>query len=83
VRRFAQIRASWPIYRLTVGKEIARGHALDAFGLYGNGLVRPLIELAGMRYRPERFDYGLALPAPRPAGGFAASAYAARLRFLN
>jgi hypothetical protein len=57
-RRFAQIRSSWPIYRLTVDKEIARRHALDAFGFYINGLVRPLIELAGMRYRPERFDYG-------------------------
>jgi hypothetical protein len=57
-RRFAQIRASWPIYRLTVDSEIARRHALHAFGFYINGLVRPLIELVGMRYRPERFDYG-------------------------
>lgn len=57
-RRLAQIRASWPIYRLVVDKEIARGHALDAFGFYVNGLLRPLIELAGMRHRPERFDFG-------------------------
>jgi len=57
-RRFTQIRASWPIYRLVLDKEIARGHALDAFGFYVNGLLRPLIELAGTRYRPERFDFG-------------------------
>jgi hypothetical protein len=57
-RRFAQIRAAWPIYRLLVEKEILRGHALDAYGFYVNGLLRALIELAGMRHRPERFDFG-------------------------
>jgi len=57
-RRFAQIRASWPIHRLVLDKEIARGHALDAVGFYVNGLLRPLFEVAGMRHRPERFDFG-------------------------
>jgi predicted nucleotidyltransferase len=57
-RRYEQIRASWPVYRQIVAKEVARGRALDAFGFYVNGLLRPLIELAGMRYRPERFDFG-------------------------
>lgn len=57
-QRFAQIRASWPIYRLNVDKEIARGHPLDAFGFYVGGLLQPLVELAGMRHRPERFDFG-------------------------
>jgi hypothetical protein len=56
--RLAQIRASWPVYRTIVEKEVARDHALDAIGFYFGGLLRPLIELVGMRYRPERFDYG-------------------------
>jgi len=56
--RLAQIRASWPVYRTNVEKELARGHALDAIGFYFGGLLRPLVELIGMRYRPERFDYG-------------------------
>ena len=57
-KRLEQIRASWPVYRTIVEKELARGHALDAIGFYFGGLMRPLIELVGMRYRPERFDYG-------------------------
>ena len=57
-QRLAQIRASWPVYRTIVAKELARGRALDAIGFYFNGLLRPLIELVGMRYRPDRFDYG-------------------------
>jgi len=57
-RRFAQVRASWPIYRLTVDEDVARGHALHTFGFYVNGLLHPLIDRAGMRDQPERFDYG-------------------------
>jgi hypothetical protein len=56
--RFAQIRAAWPVYRTIVEKELARGRVLDAIGFYFNGLLRPLVELLGMRYRPDRFDYG-------------------------
>jgi predicted nucleotidyltransferase len=57
-QRLAQIRASWPVYRTIVEKELTRGRSLDAIGFYFNGLLRPLTELIGMRYRPERFDYG-------------------------
>lgn len=57
-QRLAQIRAAWPVYRMIVEKELARGRALDAIGFYFNGLLRPLLELVGMRHRPERFDYG-------------------------
>jgi len=57
-QRLAQIRAAWPVYRTIVEKELTRGRALDAIGFYLNGLMRPLIELAGMRHRPERYDYG-------------------------
>jgi hypothetical protein len=56
--RLAQIRAAWPVYRSLVEKELARGRAIDAFGFYVNGLMRPLIELVGMRARPARFDFG-------------------------
>lgn len=55
--RFAQIRAAWPVYRVIVEKELARGRALDAIGFYFNGLMRPLLELIGMRHRPERYDF--------------------------
>lgn len=39
-RRFEQIRASWPVYRMLVDKEIARGRPLDAFGFYVGGVLR-------------------------------------------
>ncbi len=56
--RLAQIRAAWPVYRLIAEKELVRGRALDAIGFYMNGLLRPLLELIGMRHRPERYDFG-------------------------
>lgn len=56
-RRLAQNRAAWPVYRMLVDKEVARGRALDAFGFY-QALLRLLVELAGLRHRPDRFDYG-------------------------
>lgn len=56
--RFRQIQAAWPVYRSVVEKELARGRALDAIGFAFNGLLRPLVELAGMCHRPDRFDYG-------------------------
>jgi hypothetical protein len=67
-RRQAQNRAAWPVYRMLVDKEIARGRALDAFGFY-QALLRLLVEMAGLLHRPDRFDYGWRylhhdLPAP-------------------
>lgn len=56
-RRLAQNRAAWPVYRMLVDKELARGRALDALGSY-QALLRLLVELAGLRHRPDRFDYG-------------------------
>ncbi len=56
-RRLAQNRAAWPVYRMLVDKELARGRTLDALGFY-QALMRLLLELAGLRHRPERFDYG-------------------------
>ena len=42
---------------MLVQKELARGHPLEAFGFH-QVLLRALIELLGMQYRPDRFDYG-------------------------
>jgi hypothetical protein len=57
-RRLEQIRAAWPLYLAVVEKELARDNRLDAIGFYFGGLLRQLVELVGMRYRPDRFDYG-------------------------
>jgi hypothetical protein len=67
-RRRAQNLAAWPVYRLLVEKELARGRPLDAFGFY-QALLRMLVEAAGLLHRPDRFDYGWRylhhdLPAP-------------------
>jgi hypothetical protein len=56
-RRRAQNLAAWPVYRLLVDKELARGRPLDAFGFY-QALLRMLVEAAGLLHRPDRFDYG-------------------------
>lgn len=55
-RRLAQNRLAWPVYRMLVAKELARGRALDAYGFY-QALLRLLVELAGLLHRPDRFDY--------------------------
>ncbi len=56
-RRVAQLRGAVPIFRMLVEKELARDHPLEAFGFY-QVLLRALIELLGMQYRPDRFDFG-------------------------
>ncbi len=55
--RLAQLRGAVPVFRMLVEKEFARGHPLEAFGFH-QVLLRALIELLGMQYRPDRFDYG-------------------------
>ena len=55
--RLEQLRGSLPVYRMLVEKELARGRSLEALGFY-QVLLRALIELLGIRYRPDRFDYG-------------------------
>lgn len=55
--RLNQVRGMVPVYAMLVDKEIARGHPLEALGFY-QVLVRALIDLLGMRHRPERFDFG-------------------------
>lgn len=55
--RLKQLQGSVPVYAMLVDKELARGHALEAFGFY-RALLHRLIELLGMRHRPHRFDFG-------------------------
>ena len=55
--RLAQLRGAVPVFQMLVEKELARGHPLEAFGFH-QVLLRALIELLGMQYRPDRFDYG-------------------------
>ena len=55
--RLGQLRGMVPVYGMLVDKELARGHPLEAFGFF-QVLVRALIELLGMRHRPDRFDFG-------------------------
>lgn len=56
-QRLAQLQGAVPVYRMLVEKELARNHPLEALGFYQT-LLRALIELLGMRHRPDRFDYG-------------------------
>jgi hypothetical protein len=55
--RLDQVRGMVPVYAMLVDKELARGHPLEALGFY-QVLVKVLIELLGIRHRPERFDFG-------------------------
>jgi hypothetical protein len=55
--RRRQLRGAVPVYDMLVAKELERGHALEALGFH-QALLRALIELLGMRHRPERFDFG-------------------------
>lgn len=55
-RRLAQLRGAVPVFVMLVEKELARGHPLEAFGFH-QVLLRALIELLGMRHRPDRFDF--------------------------
>jgi hypothetical protein len=55
--RVQQLQGAVPVYSMLVEKELARGHMLEALGFY-QVLVRALIELLGIRHRPDRFDYG-------------------------
>ncbi len=56
-QRVQQLNGSIPVYAMLVEKELARGHPLEAYGFY-QVMLRALIELLGIRHRPDRFDFG-------------------------
>jgi hypothetical protein len=47
----------WNLYREFVGKELARGRTIDAFGFYVAFAVRPVLNVLGMLHREDRFDF--------------------------
>ena len=53
------IKARWSMFGIMVEKELKRGRPLDAFHFYQGMVVRPVVVLLGMRYRPFRFDFGM------------------------
>jgi hypothetical protein len=57
--RVEQIAQAFPIFKTLALKAIERGHEVDALGFYQNALVRPLIEVLGMIYRPFKSDFGM------------------------
>jgi predicted nucleotidyltransferase len=56
-KRREQLAGAVPVYAMLVDKELARGRPLDAYGFY-QALLRLLLEVLGMQYRPDRFDFG-------------------------
>jgi predicted nucleotidyltransferase len=56
-QRREQLRGAVPVYAMLVDKELERGHALEAL-YFHQVLLRALIDLLGMRERPDRFDFG-------------------------
>ena len=59
LKRLREIEAAYPIFRIEVFKELDRKHPIDAFGFYFTTIIRPLVELMGIIYRPYRYDFGL------------------------
>lgn len=58
-KRVEELEATLPIYVLQVLKPLDRHHYTEAFAFYYHGLLRKLVELMGIRYRPYRYDFEL------------------------
>ncbi len=57
--RANDLKSGFPIFKTLALKEIDRGLPIDAIGFYQTGLVKPLIEVLGMLYRPYTADFGM------------------------
>lgn len=57
--RNKELEAAFPIYILQVLKPLDRRQYTEAFAFYYHGLLRRLVELLGIRYRPYRYDFEL------------------------
>ena len=55
--RFATLRKTFDFFQIIVKKEINRGHLVSAISNYHTYTLQPLVELLGMVYRPERYDF--------------------------
>ena len=57
-QKLSEHKAALPVIFTSIEKKLDRGHTVDAFAFYF-GLLRRYTEILGMRYRPERYDFGL------------------------
>ncbi len=57
--RLDEIEQFYPVYRTDVLKALDRGQPIDAYAFYFGAMIKPLVELMGMHFRPFRFDFGL------------------------
>lgn len=55
--RFATLRNTFNFFQIIVKKEINRGHLVSAISNYHTYTLQPLLELMGMVYRPETYDF--------------------------
>jgi hypothetical protein len=55
--RFATLRKTYDFFQIIVKKEINRGRLVSAISNYYTYTLQPLVELLGMVYRPERYDF--------------------------
>lgn len=54
-----EIAQTYPVNLAITKKAIKRGSSVEAFAAFQAGLVRPLVTLWGIKYRPSQFDFGL------------------------
>lgn len=54
----ADLKVRFDMLQCLVEKELERGRALDAMNYYLGLTLGPLMRVLGMRYRPERYDFG-------------------------
>lgn len=57
--RLEELEAALPIYVVQVLKPLERNHNTEAFAFFYHGLLRRLVELMGIRFRPYRYDFEL------------------------
>jgi hypothetical protein len=55
--RLATLANTFDFLQILVKKEINRGHIVAAISNYHSFTLQPLVELLGMVYRPERYDF--------------------------
>ena len=57
--RVKELEAAFPIYIVQVLKALDRNQNTEAFAFFYHGLLRRLVELMGIRFRPYRYDFEL------------------------
>jgi predicted nucleotidyltransferase len=55
--RLVTLRKTFNFFQIIVKKEINRGHLVSAISNYHAYTLQPLVELLGMVYRPEKYDF--------------------------